>query len=270
MEYDAPAVTTSIRIMKLLSRYRHKSCSLKEISDLTQVNKTSCLRILRTLEREDFVKYDSKRKEYSLGPYLIALGSRALELNPMVAAAAAELAAVAAEVGLTTVLIRRISQDRAIYLASEHPPGNHPKISISIGQHVPLTGVSFGWCFLAYDSEADWQHFTDAGLVPYTPDSIVDPSTFAATLRAVRQAGYTVSHGSLTSGLSAVAAPIFNRSGQVELVVACLAMTSELDSAYESRVIKTLTASTERLSALHGFSIDPTGDQSRDFEDYGR
>lgn len=266
MDYDVPSVTTAVRILKVLSRYRHKSCSLKEISELAHVNKTSCLRILRTLEREDFIKYDSKRKEYSLGPYLIPLGKRALELNPAVTTAAAELAIIAQLTQLTTVLVRRVSQDRVVYLATEEPPGNHPKISVSIGQHVPIAGVSFGRCFIAYDEDSEWDHFVELGLVSYTPHSIVDPRLFIQTLRQIRHDGYSISRGSLTPGLSAIAAPVFNRESQVEFVVACLAMTSELDSTREMDIVRVILDSTRKLSELNGYQGQH---DAQPLEDYG-
>jgi DNA-binding IclR family transcriptional regulator len=253
-------------ILKILSRYRHKSCSLKEISELVQVNKTSCLRILRTLEREDLIKYDRKSKEYSLAPYLIPLGKRALELNPNISTATSELTVIAQHTRLTAVLVRRISQNRVMYLAADEPPGNHPKISVSIGQHVPIAAVSFGRCFIAYDDEIEWEHFVELGLVSYTTHSIVDPMIFVQTLRQIRHDGYSISRGSLTPGLSAIAAPIFNREGNVELVVACLAMTSELNATREMDIVQTILESTRKLSAFNGYQGQH---DEHPFEDYG-
>jgi len=253
VEYEVPSVDTAMKILKVLSRSRYKSCSLKEIAELVNVNKTTCLRILRTLERHDAVKYDPQRKQYSLGPYLVPLGRRALDLNSHLATATAELPVIARQTGLTTVLIRRVSPDRVMYLAVEEPPGDHPKLSVAAGQQFPLAAVAFGRCFLAYEDESSWQDYIHHGLVRYTPQSIVDPEEFVAVLRKTRQDGYSVSHGSLTPGISAVASPIFNHDGQVELVIACLAMTAEMTAEREQAVVSVLQASTRRLSELNDF-----------------
>lgn len=253
VDYHVPSVELSMRILKLLSRYKYRSCSLKDISELMSTNKTTCLRVLRTLEREDFIKYDVETKKYSLGPYLIPLGNRALELNDFVASATSELKSVATETGFTTVLIERLRDDRLIYIASEEPPREEVKISVSIGQQFPIAGVAFGRCFLAYDEEREWHRFIQAGLVRYTPNSIVDADVFIQTLREIRENGYTISHGSLTPGVSAVAVPIFDKTGHVELVMASLAMTSQFDPEKEKMVAKVLVEKTQKLSEWNGY-----------------
>jgi|SRR5579875_88537 len=253
MEYYVPSVGLAIRILKLLSRYKYKNCSLKEISELTGANKTTCLRVLRTLEREDFIKYDMETKKYSLGPYLIPLGNRAMELNDSVLLAVSELKSVAFETGCTTVLVERHRDDRLIYIASEEPPKEEVKISVSIGQQFPIAGAAFGRCFLAYEDEEEWQRYIQTGLVRYTPNSIVDADVFISKLKEIREKGYAVSHGELTPGVSAVAAPIFDKSGEVELVLACLMMTSQSEPELEQLVTKVIVEKTQKLSEWNGY-----------------
>jgi DNA-binding IclR family transcriptional regulator len=254
VDYYVPSVALAMQILTMLSRYKHKSCSLKDISDLTGTNKTTCLRVLRTLERENFVRYDAETKKYSLGQYLIPLGNRAIQLNDSVALAASELKSVARETGMTTVLIERLHDHRVIYIASEEPLEEEVKISVSIGQKFPISGPGFGHCFLAYDDGEKWQELIEAGLVKYTANSIVDAKGFIEKLEQIRESGYSVSHGSLLPGISGVAAPIFGKSKKVEFVMACLAMTTQFETRpeIEERVIQILLDSTRKLSVWNG------------------
>lgn len=253
MDYYVPSVALAMRILTLLSRYKHKSCSLKDISDLTGTNKTTCLRVLRTLESEDFVRYDSETRKYSLGQFLIPLGNRAMQLNDSVAIVVSELKTVAEETGMTTVLIERLRDDRVIYIASREPAAE-VKIAVSVGQKFPIAGPGFGHCFLAYDDESEWKRLIEAGLVQYTAHSIVDAKVFIEQLKQIRMSGYSVSHGSLLPGVSGVAAPIFGKDGDVELVMACLAMTTQFESqpGAEERVIQILLEKTKKLSEWNG------------------
>jgi IclR family KDG regulon transcriptional repressor len=257
VDYQVPSVALAARILKMLSRYKYRSCSLKEIAEKLEVNKTTCLRVLRTLEKEDFVKYDPDTRRYSLGPYLIPLGTRASELNDTVASAMSELQSVAAATGMTTVLVKRLKDDRLIYIGSAEPPGEGVRIAVSVGQQFPITGAAFGRCFLAFDTEEAWQHFIQAGLRAYTPHTVTDPDKFIEILREVRRQGYAVSHSELTPGISAIAAPIFNRAGGVELVMACLVMTSQLTPEREEAAIQTLLQSTRKLSEWSGYQHRP-------------
>lgn len=255
MAYEVPSVALAARILKLLSRYKYRDCTLTEIAERLSVSKTTCLRVLRTLEREDFVRFSAETKRCSLGPYLIPLGNRAAELNQRIASAMAELRVVAEKTGLTSVLVQRLRDDRLIYIASAEPPDVRVRITVSVGQQFPITGGAFGKCFLAYDEESEWRRWTAGGLKAFTPNTIVDPERFEKSLREVRRKGYAVTHAELTPGISAVAVPIFNRAGQVELVMACLAVTSQLNEEREQCAISQLRASAARLSEWSGYPI---------------
>ncbi|WDL99562.1 IclR family transcriptional regulator [Alicyclobacillus sp. ALC3] len=252
MRYEVPSVVLAVRILKLLSRYKHRSCSLKEIAELTGASKTTCLRVLRSLEQEDILKYDAERRKYSLGPYLIPLGNRALALNDFLATATSELTAVARETGLTTVLIERLRDDRLIYIASEEPEQDNLRIAVSVGQSFPIVGAGFGHCFIAYGDEASWPRYARQ-LTPFSPNSIVNPDVFYESLRQIRRNGYAVSHGALAHGVSAVAAPIFADSGEVELVMSSLAMTVVLTPELQERALRVLLEHTLRLSEWNGW-----------------
>lgn len=255
MDYHVPSVSLAMQILKLLSRYKHKSSSLKEIAELTGVNKTTCLRVLRTLQQEDFIKYDDEKKKYSLGPYLIPLGSRARELNDSLSTVIAQVSSVAVHTGCTTVLIERLQDDKMIFIASEEAPRQEVKISVSVGQQFPIAGAGIGRCFLAYDNEAAWQRFIDKGLVQYTLNSIVDEKVFVENLKEIRRKGYAVSHGEMTPGISAAAVPIFNKLGKVEMVMSCLVMTSQFDSDFEKHVVSVLLEKTRKLSEWNGLNF---------------
>jgi DNA-binding IclR family transcriptional regulator len=253
VDYHVPSVALAMRMLKLLSRYKYKRCSLKEISDLLDANPTTCLRVLRTLAREDFIQFNPETKKYSLGPYLIPLGNRALELNDSVATILRELKSIAELTGFTTVLIERLQDSHLIYIGSEESPNDDVKISVSIGQQFPIGGVAFGRCFLAYDDEQQWPRLIQEGVLRSGEDAPADPETLIRKLQEIRKQGYAVSHGELTPGISSFAAPIFDKAGNVEFVLACLAMTSQLDHEQGQRAIAVLVEKTRKLSEWNGF-----------------
>lgn len=263
MEYTVPSVALATQALKLLSRHKYKSSSLKDIAQKLDASPTTCLRVLRTLEREDFVRYDPETRRYSLGPYLIPLGNRAAELNDAFARAGAEIRRVAAQTGLTTALVQRWD-DRPVYIASAEPPTDDmrfSRLSISIGQATPLTAGAHGRCFLAYDDEAEWQRHIAAGLRPMTMTTITDPVRFVEILREVRRHGYAISDGEFHRGATAVDAPIFDKHGQVELVISCVCISSQLDERHLAEVVNTVCATARKLSEWNGYTPRP-GDEA--------
>lgn len=261
MDYHVPSVALSARALKLLSRHKYKACSLTLIAERLEASPTTCLRILRTLEQEDFVRFDPETKKYSLGSYLIPLGNRAAELNDAVARASAEIRRIATQTGLTTALIQRWD-DRLVYIATAEPAAEHARfsrLSLSVGQQTPLTSGAHGRCFLAYDDEAEWQRHIAAGLHALTPATIVDPGRFVEALRAVRHDGYAVSHGEFYVGCTAVDVPIFDAAGRVELVISCMYVTSQLDDDHLANLTDDLRRASRKLSVA-GTALAHRGD----------
>ncbi|MDQ0188937.1 IclR family transcriptional regulator [Alicyclobacillus cycloheptanicus] len=253
MEYHVPSVALAARVLKLLSRYKYKSCTQKEIADALHVNKTTCLRVLKTLEREDFIRYDASTRRYSLGPYLIPLGNRAMQMIDSVAVAAGELEQVAQRTGLTTVLVERLRDDRLIYIAAAEPPRQEVRISVSVGQQYPVTVTAFGKCFLAYDDEEKIERLIRGGLPKYTSNTVVDPDVLLADLARVRRNGYAISHGEAAEGISAIAAPVFNRDGRVEFVLACLSVSSWITEEITQATLQVVRETTAKLSEWNGY-----------------
>ena len=252
MEYHVPSVWLAAQVLKLLSRHKYKCCSLKDIAQKLDASPTTCLRVLRTLEAESFVHYDTETKKYSLGPYLIPLGNRAAELNDSVARATAEIKRIASVTGLTTVLIQRWD-DRLVYTASAEQPSNGVRLSISVGQQIPMTSGAHGRCFLAFEDEAEVQRLISMGLRPVTNESITDPQRFIDAVREVRRNGYAVSHGEIIPGFSAVDVPVFSKTGDVELVISSMYVTSQMAMDELSGLITLLVTTSRKLSEWSGF-----------------
>ena len=254
MEYQVPSVSLAAQMLKLLSRHKYKRSSLKDIAEKLGASPTTCLRVLRTLEAENFVHFDVETKKYGLGPYLIPLGNRAAQFNDTVANAAAEIKRIASLTGLTTVLIQRWD-DRLIYTASAEPPTENVHLSISVGQQMPMTSGAHGRCFLAYDDEEELQRVISAGLPQVTAASITDPSRFIEAVKEVRRNGYAISHGEFTPGFSAVDVPIFGKTGRVEVVISSMYVTSQMEESHLSNLVNLLCATSRKLSEWGDYSI---------------
>lgn len=262
MDYHVPSVGLATQMLKLLSRQKYKTCTLKMIADKLGASPTTCLRVLRTLERDDFIHYDAETKRYSLGPYLVPLGNRAAELNDAVARASREIKRVATVTGLTSAVIQRWD-DRPVFIAVAQPADERrptTRISIVVGQATPLSSGAHGRCFLAYDGEAEWRRVLASGVRPMTPSTITDPAQFIETLRAVRRDGYAISHGEFHVGMSAVDVPVFGATGRVELVISCMYVTSQMDDANLQEVVRLLRDTSHKLSEWNGYAA-PAADE---------
>lgn len=238
-KYEAPSVNKAAGILKLLSRYKYSSSSLGEISSALSINKSTCLRILKSLEEEKFVSYNPRTKQYSLGSYLVVLGSRAHEMTKYLNLSKLFLERLVQMTSLTAVLIDRVTDDRLIYISKEEPNGNH-RVNVSIGNQFPLTEVSYGMWFLAYMEEEERSLFLSKGLRKVTPHTIIEKDQYLLKLKKGKECGYIVSVEEYAKGVIAISSPIFNNKGEVGLVIGCLGFSSMAKSEIEkaAKVVK--------------------------------
>lgn len=234
---EVPALEAAIKILEYLSRYKSKERSLSQISKNLSINKSTCHRILKLLNHNRFVSYDADSKQYSLGSYLIILGSRASEFIDYLKLAQPHLKWVCEETRMTSVLLEPISDNRLMYVAKEEldVPDYHVHVSVKLGQHFPITSASFGKCYLAYLEEHRAEEILrKVNLKQFTDKTITDLETYKESLKEVRSQGFAVSYEEHTPGVFGIAAPIFDYSGQIAMVIACLGFATNLDENYVS------------------------------------
>ena len=262
VDYQVPSVALAIQVLRLLSREKYKHSALTELAGKLNASPTTCLRILRTLERDHLVCFDAETKRYSLGPYLITLGNRAAQMNDIIARANAAIKRIAVQTGLTTALLQRWD-DRLIFLAAAEPPpedARFTRLSIPVGHPTYLTAGAHGRCFLAWDTEDEWRRLLAQGLRRLTSDTIIDPDEFFAALRKVRRNGYAVSHGEFHAGTTAVDAPVFGQNGRVELAISCMYVTSQIERDRADQIGRLLRVTARKLSSWDAVAI-PVADE---------
>lgn len=226
---DVPALEASIKILEYLSRYEHRASTLSKISKDLSLNKSTCHRILKLLQSHHFVSFDEVTKQYCLGSYLVVLGSVASEFIDYLRLARPHLKWLCEQTKQTAVLLEPISNNQLMYVAKEEP--DLPvRVTVNIGQHFPLTSASFGKCFLAFmdETKAD-EIIRKVGLRKFTDTTITNISQYKETLKQVRIKGYAESYAEYTPGICGAAAPIFDVNGNVNMIIACIGLETQMN-----------------------------------------
>ena len=238
---EVPALEATIRILEYLSRYNHRTSSLADICKGLNINKSTCHRILKVLENHNYVFYNEDKKQYSLGSYLVVLGTRASEFIDYLEICKHHLRELCEETQQTVVLLEPIANDRLMYVAKEEP-SLPVRVTVSVGQRFPLTSASFGKCYLAFMDESKTDEIIQkSGFKPFTSKTITNIEEFKQELKSVRMKGYAESYEEHTSGVCGVAAPIFNMHGEVKLVISCVFLSNQPDadaSFYGKKVLE--------------------------------
>jgi DNA-binding IclR family transcriptional regulator len=98
----------------------------------------------------------------------------------------------------------------------------------------------------------------DTELTPFTERTITEPAALAAELAGVRERGWAEAVGEREPDLGALAAPVFDRGGQLVAILGIQGPASRLPSATRRALREPLQAAASELSrALGGKGRQP-------------
>lgn len=193
-----------------------KPAALGEISTAAAVDKATTLRLLGTLEENRLISRDDVTKKYVLGPAVWRL-ARAFK-GDLRAISDPYLNMLRDETQETTAIILRRGMDR-IVLESKEPPQDL-RVVAGINSVTPVYSGASGRVFMAWMADAERDYIMNATeLKPVTVHGATQPKTYLAELKTVREQGYSSTISDVTIGATAIAAPIFDQSGDVHAVL---------------------------------------------------
>jgi len=184
-----------------------------EVADRAGLPKSTAARLLATLVGEGAVEQVPGDTAYRLGPRLITLAagfSLARSLSAIARPMLIELAEASGEAaGLAMPdgdLVHYIDQVDTV----------HPVLVRDwTGARAPLHAVSSGQVLLAFRTPAAIERYLERPMERFTPRTLADPDSVRERLREVRRRGYTWALEEFDAGISSIAAPIADASGEV-------------------------------------------------------
>ncbi len=213
------SIEKAMKILDLLME-SGKALSLAEISEATQWPKSTVHALLSTLRESNVVEQNASDGKYTLGYHLFELGAQVRNSWDVVWYAQAPMLHIAATMH-SSVYLARLIGNRLLLVACEEPNEGF-RVYDELGQTLPLHCTSQGKAILAQRSSAQVKYLLEeAGMQPYTENSITDIQQFLSQLYEVRDNGYAMEKGEYVSGLYSYAAPIFDKDRVCEYALAC-------------------------------------------------
>lgn len=225
--YHSPAADLAASALKLLSRYRTRASTLSEIAAALQVPKTTCLRVLRTLQAHGLVSYDGDSRRYSLGEYAVVIGARAEEGLDVLGRVRPLLGAVARRTGMTAALVQRVTDDRMMYVAKEEGAG--VGVNVSVGNRFPITSVSYGKWVMAFAADEERERLLAGGLPQLTPYTTIDRTAYLEQVDALRVGQVLESKAEYIPGVYAVSCAVVDARHELAGVLVVLGLLDAFD-----------------------------------------
>lgn len=235
----------AIRILKYLVETGGPTRSVT-ISRSLGLNASTCFNILRTLVLEEVVEFDPVAKTYSVGVGLTTLVGNLLTEGQRVAAATPQMRDIAARYNITVTLWKRLGQDKIVLVKSVPSPAN-VRIEMAEGQRLPVLMGStgrvmaphLGWTrkdLKAAFKGLRWQ----------------SPLTFEAywdQVEAADKRGWASDQGYFTKGVQTVAAPVFDRAGDVAFTIVGVMLLGQYEDGALDEIGAALRDAGQRLTS---------------------
>ena len=210
----SPAVSQAAQLLLYLGSQPGTDTTLTLICEAIGIHKSKGYSILNSLSEYGFVVRDGNSKTYSLGPAVIPLGARAIDDLDIHAAARGHLQALAEETACT-VLLGIVSRDR-FYVVGKYDGNAMVSLTIRQNQCFHITHGAHGKAIVAaMNDETREKILTSQPLHFYGENTRVDRTRLEAEFVRCRENEYAVDNESMTPGIRAVAAPVFDHGNVV-------------------------------------------------------
>jgi len=194
------------------------SATVTELAEALNIHKSSASRLVDTLRHYDLIQQDPCSKKFRLGYRLLFLGEN-IQRNARVTETARpflfKLSSVLKEsVHLSTFY------NKKVYVVDQIRSNKEYQMPAALGMIEPAHASSLGKSIFAYRSpEFVTKYMNDFGMRAFTEKTITDIDSLLAHLSKIRHQGYALDDQELKAGVRCIAAPIFNRYGEVNFSV---------------------------------------------------
>ncbi|MCJ2377659.1 DNA-binding transcriptional regulator KdgR [Vibrio sp. ZSDZ34] len=251
------SVSSVLKVFNILeSLGDQKEIGVSELSQRLMMSKATTYRFLQTMKTLGYVSQQGEADKYSLTLKLFELGSKSLEWVDMIAIAEKEMRVISDETN-ETVHLGSLDQGSIIYIHkidSSYSLRMHSRV----GRRNPLHTTAIGKVLLAERDEAIIRkQLTGTEFIPSTKKTITNIEQLLEELAIVKQQHFGEDNEEQEPGLRCIAAPVYDRFGNVIAGVSVSFPTVRFDENKKSHYIKLLHQAGKNISEQLGFKNYP-------------
>lgn len=213
-KYTIPVIDRMMDVLEQLER-RPNGATIRELTALLSLPRTTIYRIVNTLQGHDMVRRDDTGA-YHLGRRLLSLASHVVAgVSEVDLAALAQpfLDKLSAEIGEGSKL-SVIDQDGILVLAAAQGRRQYA-LTVAPGQRMPIHAGAASKLLLAHLPPEEMAAWLAKPLIAYTPKSLTDPKRLMTELTRIKRLGWAQDRGENAPSIQAFAAPVRDRTGRV-------------------------------------------------------
>jgi IclR family transcriptional regulator, KDG regulon repressor len=246
----AQLLSRAVRILDCFTQDRPE-LGVREISRLAAVPSSATGRLMTAMRELGILSQNPTTKAYSIGPRVLTWAGTYLSTSDIRNVAYPHLKNLHDATG-ETISLYILDGNERVCIERLESTRNVRFVAPRVGRHLPLHAGSAGKVMLAFLPEWRQIEILNAGpLKQLTEKTIIDPQQLREEMAQIREQGYAVSNGEWILDASGIAAPIFDRGGEIAAALTISGptqrFTAEVLLEYISQVASISTAISKGL-----------------------
>ena len=201
------------RAFSVLGALADGPIGVTEVAERARLPKSTAARLLASLASEGVVEQVPGETRYRLGDRLATLAAGVMPTRSLARLARPELVRLTTELGEAAGL--SVPDGDLVHYVEQVDSPNPVSVRDWTGSRLPMHAVSSGQVLLAFRQPATIEAFLQTPRERFTDRTLVDADALRERLRDVRRDGYAWTREEFDRGISSVAAPIADASGEV-------------------------------------------------------
>lgn len=224
-----------------------------EIAKQIDINKSSVYRILSTLAQYGYIEQDEVTGRYKLGYKFLEISSKLLDSIDLRTEARPFLQELENE---TNEVIHLVVYDQGEVVYIEKLEGNETlRMHSKVGKRAPMHCTSVGKAIMAHQPSGIVHEIVDRkGLPMHTEKTISDKDTLFQELVKVKQEGYALDLEENENGITCIAVPIFDHSGNVTAAVSISGPTMRMSADRLEQLKEEILRTGKLISSRLGYT----------------
>ena len=232
-----------------------KPLMLRELATMADVAPAQAHAYLVSFRKLELVEQDAASGRYQLGPFALQLGIARLRSFDPLRLAGQAIIDFSEEIGLMVTIAVWGTHGPTIVQVQEGSDQVH--VNVRTGTVFSIAGTATGKVFAAFMPpkvvESQVTEELRKGARIQGVGAATSRKELEADVAKARSLGYAPTESKPVTGINAIAAPVFDYSGKMQLVITVIGPMGVLDVGPGSAYTKALLAFTHRLSTQLGY-----------------
>jgi DNA-binding IclR family transcriptional regulator len=245
-DYTIPNLKNACRLLQALA-LSSEPATIAELADKLSVPRSTTLRILATLEEQQFIRRLGKR--YQLGVALIPLGHAATGQHTQREHFDPILRWVSKQTDETCHLVQLVA-DHVLILhvcESPHPMSAHSSPGTLAELHCSATGKAI---LAQMPRQQAMDIISRTGLPARTANTLTSPNALSLELDAITRSGYSIDEEEYHPGIRCMAVPVFSDASTCRHAIGITASTSRFTHMRFVEVHQVLLEARSQLESI--------------------